>query len=257
MQTIHSITDFMMQRAACTFLRQRGFHGGSAFLRTKMSFKALPNWEEKVIASPFIPKEDLLSETCMEQSTTDSAPAQESEHMSAAEKARQNPRESLTYKSYFQDIMGDDGGFTKVTQFSDTSFSINGITFHTSIFLTPQYVFHWRVNTFEDINPASLSLVTHLREVELLLLGTGKEMRMLPDDLRQHLRQFGIRVEVMPTEHAVGCWNFMSQEGRKAACGLLLMDPFNCMTPEDVMREEEDAIRQSRKLDPGVIGNMG
>ena len=35
-------------------------------------------------------------------------------------------REQLTFKSYFQDIMGDEVTFTKVTAFSDTYFCING-----------------------------------------------------------------------------------------------------------------------------------
>lgn len=67
-------------------------------------------------------------------------------------------------------------GFEVVSNFFPHCW-VTGVTFHTSIFVTPRYVFHWRVNSMEDLNEASLSLATHLKDVELLLLGTGKEMR--------------------------------------------------------------------------------
>jgi len=60
---------------------------------------------------------------------------------------------------------------------------------------------------------------------EILLLGTGKRVAMLPPALRQHLNRTGIQVDVMDTRNACSTYNLLLEEGRKVAAALLPLSP--------------------------------
>ncbi|HZH27085.1 MAG TPA: Mth938-like domain-containing protein [Azospirillaceae bacterium] len=57
-------------------------------------------------------------------------------------------------------------------------------------------------------------------EVEVLLLGSGPRMQLLPRVLRQTLRDGGIVVDVMDTGAACRTYNVLLSEGRKVAAAL-------------------------------------
>jgi len=57
---------------------------------------------------------------------------------------------------------------------------------------------------------------------EILLLGTGKHVALLPQAFRNHLNQAGIQVDVMDTWNACSTYNLLVVEGRRVAAALLL-----------------------------------
>ncbi|EMD40580.1 hypothetical protein CERSUDRAFT_111176 [Gelatoporia subvermispora B] len=60
---------------------------------------------------------------------------------------------------------------------------------------------------------------------ELLLLGTGKKVKMIPPALRLYLSRNGINVEVMDTWNACSTYNLLLEEGRRVAAALLPLEP--------------------------------
>ncbi|OCH88326.1 DUF498-domain-containing protein [Obba rivulosa] len=60
---------------------------------------------------------------------------------------------------------------------------------------------------------------------EILLLGTGKKVKMVPPPLRQYLSRNGINIEVMDTWNASSTYNLLLEEGRRVAAALLPVEP--------------------------------
>ena len=92
-----------------------------------------------------------------------------------------------------------------------------------SILALPSGVYAWAPLTPQEINPASLSvlLAAPAGAVELLLIGTGRELVPPPADLRAALRAAGIRVDSMGTGAAISTYNILLGERRRVAAALL------------------------------------
>jgi len=61
-------------------------------------------------------------------------------------------------------------------------------------------------------------------EVEILLVGTGTELKPLPTGLRQALRQAGISADPMSTGAAVRTYNVLLAENRAVAAALVAVE---------------------------------
>ena len=57
--------------------------------------------------------------------------------------------------------------------------------------------------------------------LELLILGCGKRMALVPSELRQTLRDAGVVVEAMDTGAACRTYNVLMAEGRRVAAALI------------------------------------
>ncbi|KAI0638500.1 DUF498-domain-containing protein [Trametes polyzona] len=60
---------------------------------------------------------------------------------------------------------------------------------------------------------------------EILLLGTGERVEMLPPALRQYLTKVGVQIDVMNTRNACSTYNLLAEEGRRVAAALLPIKP--------------------------------
>ena len=60
--------------------------------------------------------------------------------------------------------------------------------------------------------------------IEILLVGTGKELRPLPPALRQAFREAGISADPMSTGAAVRTYNVLLAEDRAVAAALVAVD---------------------------------
>ncbi|BAI72093.1 hypothetical protein AZL_014550 [Azospirillum sp. B510] len=58
-------------------------------------------------------------------------------------------------------------------------------------------------------------------KVEILLLGTGPTMRMIPKALRQSLRERGVVTELMDSRAVCRTYNVLLAEGRRVAAAML------------------------------------
>ncbi|KAH7916790.1 hypothetical protein BJ138DRAFT_1131771 [Hygrophoropsis aurantiaca] len=62
---------------------------------------------------------------------------------------------------------------------------------------------------------------TAVPKPEILVVGTGKSMALLPPFLQAHLRHLGIQLDVMDTRNACSTYNLLAEEGRRVAAALL------------------------------------
>jgi uncharacterized protein len=100
-------------------------------------------------------------------------------------------------------------------------FRVSGVTHKGAILVFPDKVESWMAATMAEVNFASFKPLLEHGEVEILLLGCGKSIARLPEELRQALRQQGIVVDVMDTGAACRTYNVLLAEERRVAAALL------------------------------------
>lgn len=109
-----------------------------------------------------------------------------------------------------------------IDAYGDGGFRFAEMSHRGSILALPSGVRAWEVTAPEGITAASLApVLAEAGAIELLLLGTGPEIRPLPAALRARLREAGIGVEAMQTGAAARTYNVLLAERRKVAAALI------------------------------------
>jgi len=93
-----------------------------------------------------------------------------------------------------------------------------------SILCLPDGIWAWPVGAPQDITAESLERVFAAKDVELFMLGTGKQPWLMPEALRWRFRDARIGLEVTPTGPAVRTYNILFAEGRRAGAALIAVD---------------------------------
>lgn len=95
------------------------------------------------------------------------------------------------------------------------------ITLERSFIISPgQLIDDWRPETMAAVTKADIERVAELNP-EVVLFGTGENMRFPAPELLVPLYERGIGVEVMTTAAACRTYNILAGEGRKVAAALL------------------------------------
>jgi len=101
-------------------------------------------------------------------------------------------------------------------------FRISGIVHAGPVLVFPDHVEDWAVSALSDVGVATLRPVIEAEpKVEILLLGTGARMGLLPSRIRQELRAAGIVVDIMDSGAACRTYNVLLSEARRVAAALL------------------------------------
>lgn len=91
-----------------------------------------------------------------------------------------------------------------------------------SLLCLPDAIWPWPVAQPQDITRASLAQVfEHAAEIDTLVIGTGNEVWLPPDDLRQAFRRVTIVLDPMQTGPAIRTYNVMIGERRRVAAALI------------------------------------
>ena len=91
-----------------------------------------------------------------------------------------------------------------------------------SILCLPQGIWASEVKAANDIDLAAVSLaLADDAAIDHFLVGTGKEMVLLPPLLRDAFRQRRVVLEAMTTGAAVRTYNVMLMENRRVGAGLI------------------------------------
>ncbi|CAK9827114.1 NADH dehydrogenase [ubiquinone] 1 alpha subcomplex assembly factor 3 [Anthophora retusa] len=91
------------------------------------------------------------------------------------------------------------------------------------IAIFPTGILSWNVGSAKDINEASLSLFTILKPpLDILVLGLESiyEYNRITE-LKKILLKLNMRNEILPVDQACGVYNFLINEGRHVAAGLI------------------------------------
>lgn len=94
-----------------------------------------------------------------------------------------------------------------------------------SILMLPSGVKAWPVIDRQAWSAAQFADVfAEAAVIELLLIGTGVDLRPLPEALRWRFRELKIAIEPMATPPAARTYNILVGEGRKVAAALIAVD---------------------------------
>ena len=111
-----------------------------------------------------------------------------------------------------------------VESYGEGRFRVTSQLYQSAILVFPERTLTWPVLRFADASLANLELVLAAGRdgnVELLLLGQGPQMQLVPPDLRQGLRAAGVVVEPMDTGAACRTYNVLMAEGRRIVAALI------------------------------------
>lgn len=113
-------------------------------------------------------------------------------------------------------------GALLVEAYGEGGFRLMGRRVEGSLFVKETGFFPVEVEELSGVEPTTIdALVTEHGKPEILLIGTGEQMMLLPKALRLHLEQVGIGYDVMSTGAAARTYNVLTIEGRDAAALLI------------------------------------
>ncbi len=114
------------------------------------------------------------------------------------------------------------GGRQVIDSYGPGRFQVSLQQYTSSILVTESWTRPWPVQGFGNITLESLAPVL-ATEAEVLLIGAGERMQLLPPSLRQTLREAGIAVDIMDTGAACRTYNLLLGDGRRVAGALLAL----------------------------------
>lgn len=99
---------------------------------------------------------------------------------------------------------------------------VNEKTLRKSIIITPQQLIEdWPPQTIQELSFQSLAPIIPLHP-DILLIGTGTTLVLLPIELYGELINQGIGVEIMDTSAACRTYNALSADNRNVAAALII-----------------------------------
>ena len=99
---------------------------------------------------------------------------------------------------------------------------VNGARIDRSVVVLPERIIaDWGATGFDTLAPEHLAALAPL-EREVILLGTGAQLRFPRPEILRPLIEAGIGVEVMDVQAACRTYNILLSEERRVAAALLL-----------------------------------
>jgi uncharacterized protein len=94
-----------------------------------------------------------------------------------------------------------------------------------SILVLPSGIWAWPLKSAAEIDEASLARVfAEKAEIEIFLIGCGRDPVLLPASLRERFKAAGISTDTMPTRAAASTYNVLLAEGRRVAAALIAVE---------------------------------
>jgi uncharacterized protein len=94
-----------------------------------------------------------------------------------------------------------------------------------SVLVFQEQVLAWPVSSMAGVSVGDFADVREAADnVDILLVGCGREMEFITDDIRVNLRSSNIIVEPMDTGAACRTWNVLLSEERRAAAALIAVE---------------------------------
>ena len=112
-----------------------------------------------------------------------------------------------------------------ITAMGDGWIAVNGERHTKSLVLSASRgLRHWPCDRFEQLSPGHFSELLDAPEPppELVVFGSGRQLRFVAPALLRTLVERGIGVETMDTAAACRTYNILASEGRRVTAALLL-----------------------------------
>ena len=109
-----------------------------------------------------------------------------------------------------------------IESYGRASFRVSGVVHEGAILVFPDKTVPLAAREMSEVNEGSLApVLARGRDVEILLLGCGARMMLVPKSLRTRLKEAGIVVDAMDTGAACRTYNVLMAEDRRVAAALL------------------------------------
>ncbi|MDR7225025.1 Mth938-like domain-containing protein [Aminobacter aminovorans] len=116
-------------------------------------------------------------------------------------------------------------GRAPVDAYGDGGFRFADMSHRGSILCLPSGIYGWQPVDPQALQPSDFDkLLAEAGDVEILLVGMGKELRRLPEGLRTALKAAGISADPMSTGAAVRTYNVLLAEDRAVAAAFIAVD---------------------------------
>lgn len=101
-------------------------------------------------------------------------------------------------------------------------FVFDSMSHRGSLLCLPDAIWAWPVMRADQIDRTSLARVfAGASEIDSLIIGTGNDVWLPPNDLRDALRRVHVGIDAMQTGAAIRTWNIMIGERRRVAAALI------------------------------------
>lgn len=112
-----------------------------------------------------------------------------------------------------------------VDAYGQGGFRFAGMSHRGSILCLPTGIWAWEPASPADLGAGAFERVFAMADaLDFVLIGTGKDIRPLPERLRWRFRDLGLQADAMSTGAAVRTYNVMLAENRRVAAGLIAVE---------------------------------
>jgi uncharacterized protein len=109
--------------------------------------------------------------------------------------------------------------------YGEGGFRFAGMSHRGSLLIVPAGTFAWTPRSIREVDESSLARVfAAANEIDLLIVGAGRDPLPLPKTTRARLGDAGVRVDAMATGSACSTYNLLLGEGRRVAAALIAVD---------------------------------
>jgi uncharacterized protein len=116
-------------------------------------------------------------------------------------------------------------GRAPIEAYGNGGFRFADMSHRGSLLCLPSGVYGWEPADPAALTPADFTrLIAEAEGVEILLVGTGRNLRPLPAALRAALKEVRISADPMSTGAAVRTYNVLLAEDRAVAAALIAVD---------------------------------
>ncbi|MGU3398663.1 Mth938-like domain-containing protein [Brucellaceae bacterium D45D] len=116
-------------------------------------------------------------------------------------------------------------GRAPIDAYGDGGFRFAEMSHRGSILCLPSGIHGWAPLTPPVLSRGDLkAILAQASDIEILLVGTGMDLRRIPEDVRALLREHNISSDPMSTGAAVRTYNVLLAEDRAVAAALIAVD---------------------------------
>lgn len=116
-------------------------------------------------------------------------------------------------------------GRAPIDAYGNGGFRFAEMSHRGSILCLPSGIHGWEPATPPVLTVSDLgAILEHASDIEILLVGTGMDLRRIPEEVRAVLRQHHISSDPMSTGAAVRTYNVLLAEDRAVAAALIAVD---------------------------------
>ena len=109
-----------------------------------------------------------------------------------------------------------------IEAYGQGGFRFDEMSHRGSLLCLPDAVWAWPIERPQDIDRNSLARVFEASAViDTLIIGTGNEVWLPPNDLRDALRRYHVGIDAMMTGPAIRTYNIMIGERRRVAAAII------------------------------------